>query len=882
MKRTAAFLLLLTLLVSASVTSLAQGSRPGRLPSVTSDFVRFQEIRSYTEGQGVYIGWQMVQETNNIGFFIYRMTAGGAQLVNPTIVGGFATKLRVPTGYGEKYEFYDPDGVIGSTYYIESLNTDARRISTPSFQAKFTNDLERDTGHPKAYWEELSQNRNGDIQKRDMRLPKALQAVVNEAMMPPDLNAQRWVANQPGAKIAVKQEGLYRVTRTELQNAGFNVNTNSAHWRLYMEGNEQAIIVGAGDQYIEFYGRGRDTAESDTRIYYLIAHDTPGKRVESRILNPLGGNVVTNSYTATAVRSERFEYRASILNGEEQNYFGTFIDNSPDTVPNPGLPNYVPYTLTGIDFNVPTASMRVRLQGFDRVAAHMVQVAINGHNVGFVTGTAYESMVADFTFPTSHLVEGPNFLTFTGSGGSDFTFFDTVTINYPRQYLAEQNRVGFFTPGYRKANVTGFTSANIRVFDTTYDSNMQMLENFQIVNNAGTFTAVLPSDRSAVMYAVDDSALLQSPSITFNNPSALSTSTTPIDVLIISYSAADFISAAQSWATYRRSPQGGAMSVIVIDVADLYDEYTYGTPSSNAISDFLAYAKISWPDPGPRYTLLLGDASHDPRNYQGQGNWNLVPVKMVDLVFGESGSDEALPDFDLNGTANIPIGRIPARSAANITGALAKVTGFETPAMQNMGRGAVCAFDLPQGFDFQSMCEILMSEVPPGTPVTYVSRGLPPPNQHLQDPQAHANLMAALNAGPYIVNYAGHGSAGLWASASFFGLADVPALSNGPNQSIYTMLTCLNGYFIRPVDDSLAEALLKAPNGGAVATWASSTDTTPNFQMLMAQRFYDQISIGNIKRMGDLIKDAKAVLPPSTDVGYSWVLFGDPALKVRQ
>ena len=324
------------------------------------------------------------------------------------------------------------------------------------------------------------------------------------------------------------------------------------------------------------------------------------------------------------------------------------------------------------------------------------------------------------------------------------------------------------------------------------------------------------------------------------------------------------------------------MSVSVIDVADLFDEYSYGTPSSSAVSGFLEYAKVHWPDPGPRYALLLGDASYDPRNYLGQGNWNLVPVKMVDLVFGESGSDEALPDFDLNGTANIPIGRIPARTAANITGALAKVTGFETPAMQTFGRGSVCAFDLPQGFDFESMCHILMSEVPPGTPVTYVSRGLPPPNQHLPDPQAHANLMAALNAGPYIVNYAGHGSAGLWASASFFGIADVPALSNGPNQSIYTMLTCLNGYFIRPVDDSLAEALLKAPNGGAVVTWASSTDTTPNFQMLMAQRFYDQISIGNIKRMGDLVVDAKSVLPPSTDVGYSWVLFGDPALKVRQ
>ena len=95
------------------------------------------------------------------------------------------------------------------------------------------------------------------------------------------------------------------------------------------------------------------------------------------------------------------------------------------------------------------------------------------------------------------------------------------------------------------------------------------------------------------------------------------------------------------------------------------------------------------------------------------------------------------------------------------------------------------------------------------------------------------------------------------------------------------MLTCLNGYFTHPRDDSLAEVLLRAPNGGGVATWASSTETTPDYQSRMAERFYHEIGLGNIKRMGDLVIDAKSVIPGS-DVGYSWVLLGDPMLKVRQ
>jgi hypothetical protein len=51
--------------------------------------------------------------------------------------------------------------------------------------------------------------------------------------------------------------------------------------------------------------------------------------------------------------------------------------------------------------------------------------------------------------------------------------------------------------------------------------------------------------------------------------------------------------------------------------------------------------------------------------------------------------------------------------------------------------------------------------------------------------------------------------------------------------------------------------------------------------MIMANRFYSQLAAGNTPRIGDLIMDAKSVIPGGTDVRYSWVLIGDPVLKVR-
>lgn len=137
-----------------------------------------------------------------------------------------------------------------------------------------------------------------------------------------------------------------------------------------------------------------------------------------------------------------------------------------------------------------------------------------------------------------------------------------------------------------------------------------------------------------------------------------------------------------------------------------------------------------------------------------------------------------------------------------------------------------------------------------------------------------------MNSGKYVVNWAGHGLTGTWGSADFFNLFMAPQLTNTNNLSIFTMLTCNNGQFQNTFNESLAEALLKA-NGGAVAAWASSGKTTPDVQEFMALRFYQQIGLGNITRLGDLIRDAKLNVTGATDARLTFLLIGDPMLKVR-
>ena len=77
--------------------------------------------------------------------------------------------------------------------------------------------------------------------------------------------------------------------------------------------------------------------------------------------------------------------------------------------------------------------------------------------------------------------------------------------------------------------------------------------------------------------------------------------------------------------------------------------------------------------------------------------------------------------------------------------------------------------------------------------------------------------------GPFLVNYMGHGSVSVW--DGLFSGSDAAALTNAP-LSIYVSMNCLNGFFHDVYTESLAETLIKAPTGGAVAAWASSTLTS--------------------------------------------------------
>ncbi len=856
MKKGFVLLALLNLILLLHPSVSAQKLSAKNDINLVESSVKYAGTEAISDGQGVLIEWETGFESENLGFYIYRINGNQKVLVNSSLIPGAYLQMREEQNFGRKYTFFDTEGDLSSTYYIESLNPNGQKHISNQFSSKLISDLSSPAGELFEASKKGFSTANPNVLKNETSLPKALQAEVEENKLQADFDKQRWVAAQPGVKIGVKKEGIYRVTKAELQTAGFDVTAPTAFWQLYRDGIEQSIIVGNNGDYIEFYGKGIDTRDSDTQIYFLVVGTENGKRINSTFRRAVGSPVSQDSYAQSFIFRERTTYLLELFNGEAENFFGRVINNTAVTIP---------LNLTAIDFNAAVSTIDITVQGFSQTE-HQTKVTLNGVELGIITGSGTSSMSRRFEIQTSILQEGANNLQLTTLNGTqDTSFFDTVKVNYARRLQAVQNSLSFYTKNYKASYVGGFSSPNIRIFDISYPDSPSIVANPVIKQSVSAYQVYLPPYRGRIMYAVEDSAVLQAASIVQNAPSSFSTAAHNADLVIVSYK--DWMTEANNWADYRRT-QG--LKVEVVNIDDIYDEFSFGVFSSDSIESFLQYAKNNW-QTQPNYVLLLGDATYDTRNYTGAGSFNYIPTKMVETVYMETGSDEALADFNNDGLSEIAIGRITAQTGKEVTVSLNKTKNFEQTVAQGLSRGVIFASDLPIGYNFEAISKRLADQLPVNTPKVMINRALP---------DAHNQLITQMNNGKFLVNFAGHGTTQVWADLSFFQRLDARQLTNGNNLSIFTMLTCLNGYFIQ-TSDSISETLLKNENGGAVAAWASTGKTTADVQEIMATRFYSQIAAGNMTRIGDLIKDAKTTINGGRDVRLSWALIGDPTLKVK-
>ena len=662
------------------------------------------------------------------------------------------------------------------------------------------------------------------------------------------------LAASAGLKIYVTEEGWQRVTRAAMIAAGFDPGSNFKKLSLYMQGLEQPIVV--NDDSIEFYGQPLDAISTGARTYWLRLGNGAANRLplsKARSAEPLTGSVAF-SYE----KQERSLFFAALVNnGDAQNFFGPFISSEPAT-----WQLHVSNLDTSYGGNAP---LDVTVQGGSD-GAHEIAIAVNGMTAGTVRLAAQEQKTFTLSVPHGWLIAGENKLTFTALGGDDdISLAASARLTYQHLLRADTGAFEAALPGGRLAKVGGFPSSSVRAVDVTDPSGAVALETTIASDPAGGFAASFTPVGSGarIVLVFDDSRVLTPPEMVPNTPSSWSEKKGSADLLIISHSA--FLQDASALVPLRKRD---GINAAVIDVEDLYDEFNFGVRGPEAIRAFLQNT-LQWKTK-PRWVLLVGDASVDPRNYLGLGAFDFVPTKLVPMVLLKTASDDWLADADGDGYADFAIGRLPARTPADAAVMLNKIIARGTPTGA-WSNAVLSIADEPNTYDFPASAASAMAFVPSSMAKQSILIG--------GNASATTDINNALNQGQLVFNYVGHGSTETW-SDYIFTSDDAKALTNRDRLPFAVIMNCLNGYFHDVYTYSLAEALLENPNGGAVAVWASSTLAEPDGQEVMNRELFRILFSTPGLTIGEAVNRAKKATS-DVEVRKSWILFGDPSMRLQ-
>ena len=853
--------------------------------------------------------WRTGYELNNLGFHIYREENGESYRVTPDMIMGSAWFMGkgTPLNGGRSYTWWDTSLSSESSslspvrYWLEDIDLSGKRtLYGPAEVVQSVNDAQLLASRPSSdyakkldakydeFWkiedlrEKLRQvsprfGSSTQLLTKTTRVSPSSRTLVSEPAVSEELTAteqkkRQWsLAAGPAVKLLVKEEGWYRVTQPELVAAGLDPKCKPQYLKLFVDGEQQAIqVTGSRDgrfdpaDAIEFYATGLDTQFTDTRVYWLVNASNTGKRVKA--VNDPGVPTASTSFLYTVERKDHVWYFPALKNGEESNFFGHEVwKNSGDRTDQI-------LTLSHLDTDVtPNAILEVVLQGYTEVP-HLVKVLVNENEVGELAVDGQSSITASYEIPQSWLLEGDNLVTFVPPDDEmDVTLIVSVKLSYWHTFTADDDALKLTATGGEEISIAGFTNTNIRVVDITDpEDSREVIGTVEAKDGGYSVTFAAPGIGVRTLLAFTDLRVKTPSQIVANHPTEWHAKQEGYNYVMIVHG-----DVAQDRKLYplRRFRENHGFTVARVDVEDIYDEFSYGAKDTRALKDFLKRAMNQWVKK-PRYVLLVGDATFDPRDFMGTGQPDFVPTKIVQTNYLETASDDWFVDFDNDGLPNIPIGRLPARTPEELGTIVSKIVAYEKSKEEMSGALVVAGKTLygEEDYDFEGTAQGIGTMLEGHMTVSEILQ------DQMGDAAAREALLAGVNQGPSIVNFVGHGSTEIW--QSLLSSDDAPTLTNGSKLPFFISMTCLNGFFHDLYTESLAEALMRAEQGGAVAVWASSGLTFPDQQHLINEELIQLLLSSGKITIGQAAARAKAATSDE-DVRRTWILFGDPATRLK-
>jgi hypothetical protein len=535
------------------------------------------------------------------------------------------------------------------------------------------------------------------------------------------------------------------------------------------------------------------------------------------------------------------------------------------------------------DFNVPgvagmgEVSLTLYFKGATSTANdpdHAATVYLNGSPIGGTSWDGLDEHPLPLTFSAGLLQEGANTLRIVGhlTGGVDYSIFylDSLDLTYQRLFRADGDRFIYRSPIAEVVTVDGFSAPEIRVFDITDPDHPARLSN---LNVDGGFRVSFTTLADHSYLAVGPAGYFSPAWVKYDRPSRLTKTKRAVDYLIITASGLE-----RGTRELARLQTRRGLRTKVVDIEEIYDDFNDGLASPLAIHRFLSHASENWSNPGPAYVALAGDGTYDYKDNLARGDC-LIPGLMVSTPYGLFTSDGVLADIRGNdGIPDLAIGRLPVLTDGELLDYVRKVKRYQMAAGSWTSRILMLADNKDIGGDFPVDSDRLSNMVPASLELekVYIS--------HLGHDLARQMTLDIFNAGAKMVNYIGHGGLNYLAGERLLQNDDLVGLFNGDRLPIFTAFSCVVGRFSVPGYETLSEALLRKPDGGALVVWAPTGASVNSQAMKLANGLFSALFEEGRREVGSAVRramEAYRIQGGPVFLPKIYNLLGDPAIKIK-
>jgi hypothetical protein len=626
----------------------------------------------------------------------------------------------------------------------------------------------------------------------------------------------------PRYRIAIEQDGLYRMTYSELLAAGLPVaSIDPQTFQLDSQGRQVALFVSDNDgnpavfspgEYLAFYGqsfRGDRLAQrfsgENAHFFTYWKQLTDGTQV---LWKPEMNAEMFEKYTHTNVYwlsyNQSNPLRMLTLNGapgsapvpdhytavvraEQDRYWRTAHFTSEDTFfwEDSGTPLRTALSfatqLDALASGTFTATLKGEVVAMtSNLSAgpdHRTQFFVNDPTFAgaplvdrYWEGRSALAFEADF--PQTRLLEGANQLNMkiipTAAVPNERLLINWFEIHYAREFQANNNALEFSMAldGPWKYQISGYSNGDLGVMDISAVYTPTWITGSQFSSGILSFESSQPAGARYFAGKFNDLSAAQ---IEFTSLPDLAT---PADYVIITHK--DFLPAVQPLADYRASK---GLDVKVLDQQALYNAFTDGIFHPLAVKEFLRYAFANWSKP-PLYVLLVGDGHwnfHGSPIYASTSNYFPPNLSWVDPWQGEVDSSSLLAN--VVGTDILPdvmIARLPVNNIQEIANYTNKVINYEAQGVLPWQRNLLYVADnIPDlTGDFVYFSNAIAAEYQrPGfisTKIYENDYGCPTVTGNLCPQVNYAITSTLSSSGAMLVSFIGHASLDRWTHEHIF------------------------------------------------------------------------------------------------------------------